>query len=111
MDEWVACISKHPELRRPRARTITNPFTNAPFRYVPTPDKANIVEGAAPAGAIEASSEFETDGQLLVYSNDRRKAFVRKIARRIARSLGAQLLWFPDPLIRLAPTKSRPRAR
>lgn len=93
MGEWICYIATDAELVRPSPRTITNPFKNAPYVWTPRDDQVEVRVRGVIVGRIEASPEFEDDGELDVYSADSHGRAIRSAVLRIAATLSATVTW------------------
>lgn len=96
MPEWIECIRRIENLRRPVPKEGMNPFTGSPKTFHPRRDEADILRDDSVVGGIEASPEFDDDGELHVYGSDSNDEAVRATVSAVAKQLNANMEWLPD---------------
>lgn len=96
MEEWLACVAVMDELIPHAPRKIVNPFTGQPTVAYPNIGSVTLTVAGTHVGAIEPSSEFDTDGELLVYSAHADSPAFRKLVAEVAKALGASIEWIPE---------------
>jgi hypothetical protein len=95
MKEWISYIATDAALAKPGPRTITNPFTGAPYLWTPRDHQVEVQVRGVIVGSIEASPEFTTDGELLVYCAEAHRQSMREAVAAIAVRLSAAVTWLP----------------
>jgi len=88
-------MANRAEFVRPPTRTSENPFTGAPWQIAPAEGEVTVLIGGVPSGAISPSDDFESTGELEVWSPPEHLDHIHQVAFEVALGLNAELVWCP----------------